>query len=319
MNYLNKGGIAMRRAHRFRRRQTRRHSFRLLHMAALLVALIALLACFRTLRQREQRVVLAAFSLQPRAADAAQSERDAVRSFRELLCDAGSLADGRDLRAQSVLYARYYGRTPPGVAELESLLAQLAESESPSWLSRGMAARADRVQRILEQVLYGGDTNATQNEIAQMTQTEIVELRQPFISPIASFYGSWTAYVTSGYGPRSNPTSLSPETTFHAALDIAPPKGTDIVAVADGIVLFARRSRVDYGNHLAIDHGGGIATLYAHCDNLYIRAGDTVRQGQLIASVGESGNATGPHLHFEVLEGGRTVNPHRYLPHADDW
>ncbi len=99
----------------------------------------------------------------------------------------------------------------------------------------------------------------------------------------------------------------------HSGLDIGAPRGTDIYASAPGTVVFVKRLYYGYGLHLKIDHGGGVATLYAHCSNVYVSAGDFVSQGQRIAAVGMTGRATGPHCHFEIQINGVAVNPQNYI------
>lgn len=92
--------------------------------------------------------------------------------------------------------------------------------------------------------------------------------------------------------------------------------GQDIVAVDGGTVIVAEDPRGtsywSYGKYIIIDHGGGYQTLYAHCNELFVKEGDKVLQGQRIASVGNTGRSTSPHLHFEVRIHGRTVNPMKF-------
>lgn len=95
----------------------------------------------------------------------------------------------------------------------------------------------------------------------------------------------------------------------HKGIDIGAPVGTPIYAVADGVVTISSSTSNGYGNMVKIDHGEGQVTLYAHCDELLVEAGQTIYQGQLIATVGSTGNTTGPHLHFEVLLNGVNVDP----------
>lgn len=110
------------------------------------------------------------------------------------------------------------------------------------------------------------------------------------------------SYISCRYGEYSG----------HSGVDIAAYKGTAIYAVKAGKVVLSEYHR-SYGYQIIIEHSDGTRTRYAHCSALYVKAGDTVKQGQNIAAVGETGNATGPHLHFEVLVNGSAVNPRSYL------
>jgi len=99
----------------------------------------------------------------------------------------------------------------------------------------------------------------------------------------------------------------------HDGIDIAAPEGTAIHAAGSGVVLFAGAQR-GYGNLAVIDHGGGLATVYAHCSEVLVRTGQNVSSGQTIAKVRRTGRATGPHLHFEVRLRAQPRNPLFYLP-----
>lgn len=100
--------------------------------------------------------------------------------------------------------------------------------------------------------------------------------------------------------------------TYHEGLDLAADKGSEISAFCDGTVLEAAFDSKD-GNYLILDHGGGLTTMYAHCDSLLVEAGEAVQRGQAIATVGQTGNATGPHLHFEIRQDGQSLDPEPYL------
>ncbi len=95
---------------------------------------------------------------------------------------------------------------------------------------------------------------------------------------------------------------------MHTGIDIGAPKGANILAANSGTVIMAGWS-TGYGNRVVIDHGGGIATLYAHCSKMLVYVGQGVEKGQVIALIGETGWATGPHLHFEVMKEGKRVDP----------
>jgi murein DD-endopeptidase MepM/ murein hydrolase activator NlpD len=116
--------------------------------------------------------------------------------------------------------------------------------------------------------------------------------------------------ITSGYGVRTDPFDGRPRA--HHGVDIGAPEGSPIRAAADGVVRRAGQ-RGGYGNSLELDHGDGTSTLYAHAERLLVREGDRVQAGQEIATVGATGRATGPHLHFEVREHDRPIHPIRAL------
>ncbi len=113
--------------------------------------------------------------------------------------------------------------------------------------------------------------------------------------------------ITSRFGVRSSLRKSS-----HTGLDIAASTGTPIAAAASGTVTFSGR-KGSYGNMIVITHSNGVQTYYGHCSQLYVSAGTQVSQGQTIASVGSTGNSTGPHLHLEVRVNGVAYNPQNYV------
>ncbi len=119
--------------------------------------------------------------------------------------------------------------------------------------------------------------------------------------------GGW---VSSGFGVRSDP--FTGRTAFHEGVDIASRFGSAIKAMGGGVVSFAGQKE-GYGLTIEINHGNGYTTRYAHCKSVLVRVGDRINKGQDVALVGSSGRSTGPHLHFEVLRDGKTVNPGSYL------
>ncbi|MBJ95681.1 MAG: peptidase M23 [Rickettsiales bacterium] len=117
-------------------------------------------------------------------------------------------------------------------------------------------------------------------------------------------------WLTSGYGWRRNPVLRTRQ--LHTGLDIAAPRGTPVMAPADGHVVFAGYHSA-FGNMVVIDHGYGITTKYAHTSHILVEVGDRVFRGDMIAKVGNTGRSTGPHLHYEVHRDGRPLNPMRFL------
>lgn len=121
--------------------------------------------------------------------------------------------------------------------------------------------------------------------------------------------GSWSwplvGPVSSSYGER--------EGEFHHGLDIAVPTGITVKAARAGRVSKAERLPV-YGLTVVIDHGNGVQTLYAHNSRLTVKVGEWVEKGEGIAISGNTGNTTGPHLHFEVRLSGKTIDPQKVLP-----
>lgn len=116
--------------------------------------------------------------------------------------------------------------------------------------------------------------------------------------------------IVSGFGTRTNP--IGGGTGFHAGIDVAVSSGTPIRACRAGTVMIAGWQG-GYGNTVVIDHGGGMATLYAHQSSIAVSVGEKVLAGEVIGYVGSTGNSTGPHLHFEVRISGNPVDPVPYL------
>jgi len=116
--------------------------------------------------------------------------------------------------------------------------------------------------------------------------------------------------ISSPYGNRIHP--ILGTRRFHSGIDIPAPTGTNIIAAGSGTIAFAG-NRGGYGRTVFVDHGGGIITLYAHCNTLLVSEGQRVEAGQTIAKVGSTGMSTGPHLHFEVRKSGKYVDPMPWL------
>ncbi|MEC7946592.1 MAG: peptidoglycan DD-metalloendopeptidase family protein [Myxococcota bacterium] len=112
--------------------------------------------------------------------------------------------------------------------------------------------------------------------------------------------------VSSGFGRRHDP--FHGDERAHHGVDIAAPEGTSIQPVRPGTVAFAGR-KGGFGNVVIVDHGGGLETVYAHCERLLVQEGQPVAVGQPIATVGQTGRATGPHVHVEARLHGAAIDP----------
>ena len=121
-----------------------------------------------------------------------------------------------------------------------------------------------------------------------------------------------SGYISSYFGERMDP--FNGEEAFHKGLDFASDAGTDVLAVGQGVVIWAG-PREGYGVLVEVNHGNGYVTRYAHNSRVMVSAGDTVQRGQAIAVVGSTGRSTGPHVHFEVLKDGRQIDPMAFIGH----
>ena len=117
-------------------------------------------------------------------------------------------------------------------------------------------------------------------------------------------------WKTSNFGYRISPFTGRRE--FHKGFDIANRKGTPIVATADGVISFSSQKGL-LGNALYIDHGHGMVTRYGHLDKILVKRGKSVKRGDKIATMGNTGRSTGPHVHYEIHMNGIPVNPEQYI------
>ena len=117
--------------------------------------------------------------------------------------------------------------------------------------------------------------------------------------------------ITSPFGMRSDPFTGEPR--FHAGVDVAAPRGSEIRAVADGEVVFSGWRRGGAGRIVEVRHANGLVTSYAHAERTLVRAGQHVVAGDVVATVGSSGRSSGPHLHFSASRDGQAVDPTGFL------
>ncbi len=143
------------------------------------------------------------------------------------------------------------------------------------------------------------------DDLIKMAKNKDVMLASiPAIMPISNKDLKRTA---SGWGWRIHP--IYKTRKFHYGMDFTAPTGTEIYATGDGKIIQVKKSRRGYGNKLVVDHGFGYRTLYGHLSRFNVKRGQKVKRGDVIGYVGNTGLSTAPHLHYEVQQNGKKVNP----------
>ncbi|MCU7933152.1 MAG: M23 family metallopeptidase [Candidatus Thiodiazotropha sp. (ex Codakia rugifera)] len=117
-------------------------------------------------------------------------------------------------------------------------------------------------------------------------------------------------WISSYFGMRNDP--FTGKRTMHKGMDFAGKDGSGVVAVAAGVVTWAG-DRHGFGKLIEINHGKGYITRYGHNKEILVGVGDRIKQGQVIAEMGSTGRSTGPHVHFEVVRNGKTIDPTKYI------
>ena len=178
-------------------------------------------------------------------------------------------------------------------AEIEQISSDLGNTKDKLSELQAAAAAAERKQ---QEKNSGYSNNAG---------ASVITGNGTFTHPCPGY-----TYISSEFGYREQP--IEGASTNHKGMDFAAPTGTPIYAAASGTVTSASYSG-NAGNMIVINHGNGLQTYYMHCNSMYVRAGQTVSKGQNIGAVGSTGNSSGPHLHFQVMQNGTPVNPRNYL------
>ncbi|MHC1789256.1 M23 family metallopeptidase [Solidesulfovibrio sp.] len=148
--------------------------------------------------------------------------------------------------------------------------------------------------------------------LERVRQQELVTLLDVTGTRLAAMPTTWpvAGWISSPFGERTSPFTGKKE--FHKGMDIAAPIGTPVVAPGEGVVTFAAETD-DGGFGVVIDHQGALVSSYGHLRDVLVAKGQAVTRGQVIGHVGDSGQSTGPHLHYETRLGGVPVNPMRYI------
>lgn len=175
----------------------------------------------------------------------------------------------------------------------------------------GLLARWRGLRKKLEASLPAQRRPSVRNQpLVEGLGNSLSSLQNELLHLIAATPSEWPVHgrVSSGVGIRLDPWTREPE--FHAGLDIPRPMGTPVRAPADGTVNFAGTGN-GTGRVVVLDHGQSIVTKYAHLSKIHVKKGQTVRKGEEIAAVGNTGKSTSSHLHYEVLVNGVPVDPRR--------
>jgi murein DD-endopeptidase MepM/ murein hydrolase activator NlpD len=220
------------------------------------------------------------------------------RQYRQALADNARLKSSADL-----LHGRLEGLTRQlsGFEERArrlSIVAGLAESGrtgagGPLTLDRN--SNLDERSASLSARLGALET--------QFARRETLTASTPTVAPVRGL-------LNSGFGSRTDP--ITGEGAFHPGLDISTRRHEPVLATASGIVVKSGWAG-DYGKVVEIDHGTGFRTIYGHLDAILVQDGQKVRRGERVGLVGSTGRSTGPHLHYEVRQGDRILNPLEYI------
>lgn len=170
--------------------------------------------------------------------------------------------------------------------------------KKPEESSNGSKAENDKKQKTPDDTSSLKTSEAKKDDLAKSTKV---------------FLPLKKGTITSAYGERVDDTTG--ETSFHKGLDIGADLGEPVYSLYDGTVKTAEESP-SYGNYIVLSHSGGTQTLYAHCSELCVKVGDTVKQGEKIAEVGSTGDSTGNHLHIEVIKDNKNIDPAALIGNA---
>lgn len=219
--------------------------------------------------------------------------------------------------------------------QIQSLESVIDDLGARSALDPAQAKAMEKLPAIIKQRAAGG-TAATNAAISSVLSTSLISAedtfgalrslltglesrlrivtrdveRQEKLAAATPSIWPTNGWLTGMFGGRSDP--FTGENNFHQGLDISAEKGHPVYATADGTVESASYSG-DYGNLIVLTHDFGLSTRYGHLSKFNVKAGDTIKRGDVIGFVGSTGRSTGAHLHYEVLANGKLVNPLQLL------
>lgn len=243
-----------------------------------------------------------AFSILSRSYYMKQVLQEDKALFDEIKCEKALLEQQKALLEKEKLKASLLKRQQE---ENKALLER--EKKNRVTLLREIESKRIEYERALEEL----ERNSQEIERMLLALEKTPEGQKRLAHPWkGGFIYPLRGQLTSRFGMRTHP--IYGIRKMHTGIDLSAPQGTPIRASAGGVVVYAGWWG-GYGKVVIIDHGGGISTLYGHCSAIYVNKGQNVSQGEVIATVGATGLATGPHLHFEVRKNGKPVDPLSYL------
>jgi len=188
--------------------------------------------------------------------------------------------------------------------KIDGIVAKITNKEkSNPEENKNLAEDEDNTNNTDTGTDFKGPVVAGEMYIPDEMSMEYVEINAQLIAPAEGT-------VSSPYGERMHPIKKTVE--FHRGIDIEATEGTKIRAALGGKVVEAGEEPT-YGKYIKIEHTDGITTVYAHCSKIIAEKGQKVNQGDIIAEVGDTGAATGSHLHFEIWKDGKSLNPSNYI------
>lgn len=239
-------------------------------------------------------------------------------------------AENRALKEHKVILSSLLSESNQQLSELKqqdlSLYQRLFETQAPYATNQVLPEREEILvsnanefdesvtqlgNRFSELIQAARNGNQFFGLKARVGRTDMPELiATPSIAPIQNFE---LEKLVSGFGTRINP--FHKGKYQHDGVDIAAPRGTNVVATAPGRVLITKKSELvaGYGNYIEIDHGNGYITRYSHLEDIVVRTGQKIEKGQPIATIGSTGGSIAPHLHYEVIKNGVSIDPIKFF------
>jgi len=207
------------------------------------------------------------------------------------------------------LYTKLFNTTPPTAAQKKSSVTKEQVLLADASQFRSILTTLE--EKSTELAEHSTKTNQAFGNAIHVDKTDVdlmvsIPSRIPLADPAID-------KLASGFGKRVNP--FHKGMYFHPGLDFVAPRGTEVYATAPGVVRSINKTAVEagYGNSILINHGNGLETRYAHLEEIRVKPGQKIAKGMVIGTVGNSGGSMAPHLHYEIIRDGDTIDPAPYI------